>query len=380
MAGVLEPYHQKPGRRMIVAGGGTGGHLFPGIAVAQAFLARHPRNRVLFINAGRPLEVDVLARLGWPRQTIPIEGIKGRGIWRQVRAVMKTPWAIRRSWTMIKAFEPDVVLGVGGYSAGPVVTAAWLSGVPTALHEQNQLPGLTNRLLRRIVHRIYLTFEDKARRFDIRKTIVTGNPVRDEILALGALPKPAADPGVFNVLILGGSQGARAINQAMVAALPLLKGCTGLKVVHQTGIDDEPWVAGAYAQAGMAAKVQSFFNDMAGEYQRADLIVCRAGATTVAEITTVGRAALFIPFPFAADDHQTVNARSLVDAGAAEMITQKDLNGEVLARKIGAFADDRSRLAAMAAMARSLGRPEAALTIVNDLYALMERQSVDEEI
>jgi UDP-N-acetylglucosamine--N-acetylmuramyl-(pentapeptide) pyrophosphoryl-undecaprenol N-acetylglucosamine transferase len=372
MPGVLEPYNVGRGRRMIVAGGGTGGHLFPGIAVAQAFLARHHRNRVLFINAGRPLEVSVLDRLGWPHRAIPIEGIKGRGLWRQVRAMSKTPRAVWRSRDLINDFEPDVVLGVGGYSAGPVVAAAWMLGVPTALHEQNQLPGLTNRLLRRIVNRIYLSFEDDAHRFDTRKTVMTGNPVRDEILALGALPKPTGDPTAFNVLVLGGSQGARAINQAMAAALPLLKGCTGLNVVHQTGPEDEPWVARAYAEAGVVARVQAFFDDMAGQYQGAALIVCRAGATTVAEITAVGRAALFIPFPFAADDHQTGNARALVDAGAAEMIRQQDLSGELLAQKILGFARNRPQLVEMAGRARSLGRPEAALTIVNDIYALME--------
>lgn len=372
MASGLEPYNANGGRRMIIAGGGTGGHLFPGIAVAQLFLTRHHRNRVLFVNAGRPLEVDVLKRLGWPHATIPVEGIKGRGVWRQIKAVGKVPQAIWHSRTLIEEFKPDVVLGVGGYSAGPVVVAAWWMNIPSALHEQNQLPGLTNRLLRRIVHRIYLTFEDNARRFDPRKAIVTGNPVRDEILALGARVNPPTDAGAFHLLILGGSQGARAINEAMVAALPRLADCAGLQVVHQTGLEDEPMVARAYAQSGVKATVRAFFNDVAEHYQRADLIVCRAGATTVAEITAVGRAALFIPFPHAADDHQTGNALALVDAGAAEMVAQGDLDGAVLAEKIEGYVRDRERLATMAIRALTLGRPEAALTIVNDLYALME--------
>ncbi len=370
MPNVLEPGGASRGRKMIVAGGGTGGHLFPGIAVAQAFMARHHRNRVLFINAGRPFEREVLDRLGWRRETIPIEGIKGRGFLRQARAMFKVPLAVWRAGSLIKAYEPDVVFGVGGYSAGPVVLAAWMQGVRTAVHEQNQLPGLTNRLLRRIVDRIYLTFEDATGRFDAGKTLVTGNPVRDEILALGGQPKPTEDAAVFNVFILGGSQGAQAINQAMVAALPMLKDCTGLRVVHQTGPADETWVGQAYAKAGIAGVVQAFFEDVAGQYQRADLIVCRAGATTVAEITAVGRAALFVPFPFAADDHQTSNARALVEAGAAEMIAQQELSGEALAEKIKRFAQNRSQLTSMAIRARSLGRPEAALTIVHDLYAL----------
>lgn len=377
MSDAPKPYRATRGRRLIVAGGGTGGHLFPGIAVAQLFLTRHPRNRVLFINAGRPLEVNVLARLGWPHATIPVEGIKGRGLWRQLNALAKIPGALRQSRALIQDFEPDGVLGVGGYSAGPVVLAAWMLGVPTALHEQNRLPGLTNRLLRRVVDRIYLTFADDTHRFDPRKALVTGNPVRDEILALGAKPKPSADPATFHLLILGGSQGARAINDAMMAALPRLADCPGLQVVHQTGLEDEPAVARAYARAGIAATVRAFFNDMAEQYHRAHLIVCRAGATTVAEITAVGRAALFIPFPHAADDHQTGNARALVEAGAAEMVAQGDLNGDLLAERILDFVNQRQRLAEMAARALTLGRPEAALNIVNDLYQLMERSRAD---
>jgi UDP-N-acetylglucosamine--N-acetylmuramyl-(pentapeptide) pyrophosphoryl-undecaprenol N-acetylglucosamine transferase len=357
---------------MIVAGGGTGGHLFPGIAVAQAFRARHPRNHVLFVNAGRPLETDVLTRLGWPFETIRIEGLKGRGIWNQIRALFKLPWAIWRSRQIITSYSPDVVLGVGGYSAGPVVLAAWLSGIPTVLHEQNQLPGLTNRMLRRIVRRVYLSFADRSGRFAAGKTILTGNPVRDEILKLGAHAESPDKPEAFTVLILGGSQGAHAINQAMVEALPHIAGAPGLRVVHQTGREDEGYVSQAYAQAGTSAVVQAFFNDMAERYRQADVIVGRAGATTVAEITIVGRAAIFVPFPHAADDHQTSNAQALVEAGAAQMIRQADLNGTRLAEAIRALMHDREKRSAMAAKALTLGHPDAAQAIVLDIYRLLE--------
>ena len=375
MSSVPETYGTENSFRMIVAGGGTGGHLFPGIAIAQAFLARHSKNRVLFINAGRPLEVEVLSRLGWPHEVIPVEGLKGRGLWNQLQALIKTPKAISRSRRLIKAFDPHVVLGVGGYSAGPVVLTAWLLGVATVLHEQNQLPGLTNRLLRRIVDRIYLTFPDDAGRFDAAKTVVTGNPVRDEILVLGSAPK-THDDRRFTVLILGGSQGARAINQAMVEALPYLADRPQLVVVHQTGREEESQVAGAYKAAGVQANVQAFFNNVAEQYQQADLIICRAGATTVAEITTVGRAAIFVPYPFAADDHQTCNARALVDTGAAEMVHEAQLNGRILAEKIQYLMDHRSRLSDMAAKALSLGRPDATLAIISDLYKLIEGQAI----
>jgi UDP-N-acetylglucosamine--N-acetylmuramyl-(pentapeptide) pyrophosphoryl-undecaprenol N-acetylglucosamine transferase len=361
-----------PGYRLIVAGGGTGGHLFPGIAVAQAFMARNPNNRVLFVNAGRPLEIDVLSRLGWAYQMISIEGIKGRGLFRQISAAFKIPGAVWQSARIIKDFQADAVLGVGGYSAGPVVVAAWLKGVRTALHEQNQLPGLTNRLVRRIVDQIYLSFADSAQRFDPQKARITGNPVRDEIVILGSQPALGTDENAFTVLIIGGSQGAHAINEAIVEALPQLKTIPGLRLLHQTGLPDESRVRRAYADSGIPSTAQAFFNNMAECYRQADLVVCRAGATTVAEITAVGKAAVFVPFPFAADDHQTHNARALVAAGAARMIPQKDLDGRVMADVIKELAGNRESLVDMAANARTLGRPEAALSIVSNLYWLIE--------
>lgn len=364
------------GRRMVIAGGGTGGHLFPGIAVAQTFQARHIDNRVLFVNAGRPLEVQILSKLGWEYRTIPIEGIKGRSVWRQLGAAVMIPKAIWASVQVLQAFRPHMVLGVGGYAAGPVVAAAWWLGIASALHEQNQLPGITNRMLRRVVDRNFLSFEDTAGRFNPHKTIVSGNPVRDEILILGDRPAVSDDLEQFTLLVVGGSQGAHAINQAVSEALQQLKSLDRLSMIHQTGTADESWVRKAYAQAGVTATAQAFFDDMAQQYQKADLILCRAGATTVAEITAMGKAALFVPFPFAADDHQTRNAQALADAGAAEIIAQQDLTADLLAEKIIGYARDRSRLAQMAANARALGRPDAALTIVRELYQLLETHRI----
>lgn len=367
---------RQPGRRMVIAGGGTGGHLFPGIAVAQVFKAKHIDNRVLFINAGRPLEVQILSKLGWEFRTIPIEGIKGRSVWHQLGAAIMIPKAIWASVKALQAFRPHLVLGVGGYAAGPVVVAAWRLGIASALHEQNQLPGITNRILRRIVDRNFLSFEDAAGRFNPHKTIVSGNPVRDEILVLGNRSSVADDPRQFTILVVGGSQGAHAINQAVTEALQRLKAIDGLSMIHQTGTPDEAWVRKAYAQAGVTATVRAFFENMAQQYQKADLIICRAGATTVAEITVMGKAALFVPFPFAADDHQTRNARALSDAGAAEIIVQQDLTADLLTEKIIGFARDRSRLVQMAAKARTLGRPDAALTIVRELYQLLDTPGI----
>ena len=367
---------RQPGRRMVIAGGSTGGHLFPGIAVAQVFMARHIDNRVLFINAGRPMEVQVLSKLGWAYHTIAVEGIKGRSALRQLMAVTMIPRAIWSSLQTLKAFRPHLVLGVGGYAAGPVVTAAWWLGIASALHEQNQLPGITNRILSRMVDRNFLSFEDTQGRFCPHRTIVSGNPVRDEILILGDEPPASDDPQRFTVLVVGGSQGAHAINLAVTEALHQLKSLEGLSVIHQTGIQDEPWVRKAYQEAGISATAQAFFDNMAEQYQKADLIICRAGATTVAEITVMGKASLFVPFPFAADDHQTRNARALVDAQAAEIIDQKDLTADLLVQKIFDYAGNRSRLAQMAANARTLGKPEAALTIVRELYRLLDMPEI----
>lgn len=359
------------GFRLVVAGGGTGGHLFPGIAIAQVFKFRHPQNTVLFVNAGRPLETKVLSDLGWSQSAISIEGIKGRGRWAQIKAAFKVPGAVWSAYGILKRFKADVVLSVGGYSAGPVAAAATLCGITTVLHEQNQLPGVTNRILGRLVDRVYLSFEESRAYFDADKVKVSGNPVRDEILSLADQPIAPPDEKAFTVLIVGGSQGAHAINQAVVDALPELKKMDGLRFIHQTGPEDEAQIGQTYTQMGIDATVRSFFRDMAEQYKKADLIICRAGATTVAEITVVGKAAVFVPFPFAADDHQTQNAQALADAGAAEMIPQEALSGRAIAKLIKGYMENRVLLLDMAAKARALGRPEAARAIVDDIYRLL---------
>jgi UDP-N-acetylglucosamine--N-acetylmuramyl-(pentapeptide) pyrophosphoryl-undecaprenol N-acetylglucosamine transferase len=371
-----KPEHMEgaEGYRLVVGGGGTGGHLFPGIAVAQAFKARHPGNQVLFVNAGRPLEVDVLSRLGWPQESIAIEGIKGRGRWQQLKAACRIPGALWRAGRILHRFRADLVLGVGGYSAGPVVAAAGLLGIPSVLHEQNRLPGVTNRILGRLVDRIYLTFDESREYFNPEKIKVSGNPVRDEILALASVPVAEAersDERAFTVLVVGGSQGAQAINLAVAEALPYLKDVTALRFVHQTGERYARQVREAYERVGIEARVEAFFDDMASLYAQGDMIICRAGATTVAEVTVVGKAAVFVPFPFAADDHQTQNAMALANLGAAEMIRQEELNGRVLAKMIRGYMENRVLLTEMAAKARALGRPDAARVIVDDLYRLL---------
>jgi len=362
--------------RIVIAGGGTGGHLFPGIALAQEFMARNPTNRLLFVGTGKPFETTALSKAGFVHKGITSEGIKGRGILNQTKSILKIPRGILESVMILKQFRPDLVVGVGGYSAGPLVAGAWLLGIKIVLHEQNILPGITNRILSRLADRIYVSFDDIPAGFNPKKVLYTGNPVRREILQCATDQKAgeindSPQPRQFTILILGGSQGAHSINMAVLDAIDTIKDKAKFFLIHQTGLNDETRVKTQYERYGVSFKVQAFFNDMARQYQNADLVICRAGATTVAEIKAVGKGAIFIPFPFAADNHQVLNARSLENAGAAEMILEKDLNGNDLAERINFYASSPDMLRRMASRTKDLSRPDAAKAIVDDCYKLV---------
>jgi UDP-N-acetylglucosamine--N-acetylmuramyl-(pentapeptide) pyrophosphoryl-undecaprenol N-acetylglucosamine transferase len=362
--------------RIVIAGGGTGGHLFPGIAIAQEFKARDPNNKVLFVGTGKPFENSIITESGFNHKKITAEGIKGRGLARQVLSVSKIPVGIIKSMLILKRFRPDLVIGVGGYAAGPLVMSAWILGIHTALHEQNILMGITNRILSRLTDRIFVSFEDTPIEVNGHRVQVTGNPVRKEILKSAArrnanrADKPDKQH-LFTTLIIGGSQGAHGINLAMMEALKYLKEKEGFFFIHQTGPRDETMVKTAYRRQGISGQVQAFFTDMARQYQKADLVICRAGATTVAEVSAIGKGVVFIPFPYATDDHQVLNARTLTSAGAAEMIFQKDLSGRLLADRIEYLASNPEALEQMADRAEGLGRPEAAVVIVDECYKLV---------
>ena len=362
--------------RVVVAGGGTGGHLFPGIAIADEFMARNSETRVIFVSTGNRLEKAVLSKAGFELRSIQVAGIKGRGIWNQIKSVLKIPGAILTAMGLVKKFSPDLIVGLGSYSAGPVVMAAWMRRVPIAIHEQNILPGITNKILARFADRIYISFKNTQSRLNPLKVCWTGNPVRRELLeTAGGDPETAgheANQRKFTVLIIGGSQGAHRINTAMIEALEHLQNAERLHFVHQTGEADEASVREAYRKNPVSATVQSFFDDMAERYHQADLIICRAGATTVAEITALGKAAIFIPFPYAADNHQMLNAADLATDGAAEIIVEKDLNGDLLREKLEHYMHHRHALEDMAARARRHGNPEAAKNIVDDCYRLVK--------
>jgi len=360
--------------RIIIAGGGTGGHLFPAIAIAQEFMAKDPENKVIFVSTGNPFELSVLDKAGFMLEKITAEGIKGRGLLRQLRSMWKIPMGIFESMRIIKNFKPDLVMGVGSYAAGPVAIGAWLMRKKLILHEQNILPGITNRILSHFADRIYLSFKNTKANFNPGKVLYTGNPLRKEFMLKAKEKKNTAastQEHPFTVMIIGGSQGAHSINDAVINALEHFKEKYNLYFIHQTGKQDEAAVKKAYKDQGISCMVKSFFDDMPKQYQRSNLIICRAGATTVAELAAVGKGVIFIPFPFAADNHQVLNARTFTETGAAEMILQKDLTGRVLAKRIEYYASNKKALEVMAARAKSLGKPDAAKAIVEDCYKLI---------
>lgn len=373
-AGSGDPSRPRVSRplRIVIAGGGTGGHLFPGLAIAQEFMTRNKRNTIVFVSTGNALERSVLSETDFKLETITAEGIKGRGLWNQAKSALKIPRGIIESLRILKGYRPDLTIGLGSYSAGPVVVGAWLLGTKIALHEQNILPGITNRILARFADRIYVSFNDTKTRFKPHKVRLTGNPVRRELLNHHPGHEVIRGSKSFCVLIIGGSQGAHSINMTVIEALDHLRQKENLFFIHQTGSADEQMVSAAYQRRNIAAKVQSFFRQMAPLYKQADLIVCRAGATTVAEVTAMGKAVIFIPFPFATDDHQALNAGTLVREDAAEMILQKDLSAEVLSQKIDYYAAHPQALEVMATRAGQLGHPDAAIAIVDDCYRLVE--------
>ncbi len=355
--------------RLVIAGGGTGGHLFPGIAIAKEWLRRNPENKVLFVGTDREFEKKIVADSGFAHASITAAGIKGLGLFKKLRALGCVPQGVGQAAGILSRFRPHVVLGVGGYSSGPVAAAAWLRRVPVVLQEQNLLPGITNRMLARVAKRIYLSFGQTRLTGGKAKTVVTGNPVRDQFLS--GSPKKERPGKPFTILVSGGSQGAHGINTALCAALVHLKTPADLFFTHQTGTADRQVVETAYTQQGIQCNVQPFFADIAARYHAADLVICRAGATTVAEIAVLGKAVIFIPFPLAADNHQVLNARTLTDDGAALMIEEKDLTGKLLARWINHYFENPRELSRMAARAAAKGNPHAAGEIVDDIYELL---------
>lgn len=360
--------------RVLIAAGGTGGHIYPGIAVAKEILRRQPESEVRFVGTARGLENKLVPGAGFQLSIIESAGLKNVGLLARVRGLMILPRSLLEAGRLIKTFRPDIAIGAGGYVSGPVMMTAALLKVPTLVMESNALPGWTNRRLARFVDRAAVSF-DAALPYFGGRAIVTGNPVRREFFEI---PVRKRNPLEFSVLVFGGSQGARAINEAMIASLPLLEGLRNvLRITHQTGEADFESVRDAYSMAGWEGKanVTKYIDDMVAVVTNSDLMVCRAGATTTAELIAAGKASVMIPFPLAADDHQRKNAEALEAVGAARMILQRELSGERLAAEIAALAADPEQITKMENAAHGLARVNATAAVVDLIEELVEGRS-----
>ncbi|NNB85459.1 undecaprenyldiphospho-muramoylpentapeptide beta-N-acetylglucosaminyltransferase [Corallococcus exiguus] len=347
--------------KVLIAGGGTGGHLFPGIALAEEVVTRHPANEVVFVGTEKGLEARVVPKEGYPLELVKVQGLKGKGLIGLLKGLIALPMAFLASFRILSRHKPDVVVGVGGYASGPVVLAAWMMGIPTAIQEQNALPGFTNKVLGRIVKVVFTSFEEARNHFPEAKVQMIGNPIRKKLMDNYLRSSSAHEK--FSVLIFGGSLGARGLNNRVLEALDSLGDVKGqLDIVHQTGKLDLENVTKGYADKGFAdvAQVVEFIDDMSSAYAKADLVICRAGATSLAELTVCKKPSILVPFPHATDNHQEVNARALVDAGAAIMFRESELTGQKLAETLRGLMTDPAKLKQMAKKAGIFGRPAAA--------------------
>ncbi len=367
---------------IVFAAGGTGGHLYPAVALAREFVRQDPATRVLFVGTARGIESKVLAHEGFELAMIAAQPVMGRGLLQAAGALLSLPWGLRQSLVLLRQRRVSLVLGVGGYTSPPVLLAARLLGLPRAILEPNAYPGMANKVLGPIADAVFVTFRDAAKYFPAAKVRVTGMPVRRAFFedarpeASGLAPRASRPQGQRTLLVFGGSQGARAINDAMIGALPQWAAMRGqLAIVHQTGEADHARVQAAYHEAGVQAEVVPFLFEMPKTLCSADLVVSRAGAMTLAELAVCGKPAIVIPLPHAIYQHQAHNARVLADAGGAVVLPQQELTGERLAREVAALLRNPERLRVMGERSLELAKPDAAQVIVRECLALIERKA-----
>jgi UDP-N-acetylglucosamine--N-acetylmuramyl-(pentapeptide) pyrophosphoryl-undecaprenol N-acetylglucosamine transferase len=361
--------------RVLIAGGGTGGHVFPGLAVAEELKKRESTTEIMFVGTEHGIEARIVPREGFPIEFLRAEGFVGKSILKKIKATAKAILSIKDAYSILKTFVPDIVIGVGGYASGALVLIAHMKSVPTIIHEQNSVPGLTNRILGRFVDRICTTYQESLTFFPKHKTFLTGNPVRAKILK-GEKDSAARlfslEKDLFTVFVFGGSSGARSINRVIVNALNYMTDISEkIQFLHQTGNQDYESVRNAYRKAGFKGTVTPFIYQMAEAYAMADIVVSRAGATTLSEITALGKPSILIPYPFAAGKHQELNAMKLREMGAAFMISDKELNGETVAEYIRRIYEDDSVSADMQRASRGLGRRDACTKIVDIAESLL---------
>jgi UDP-N-acetylglucosamine--N-acetylmuramyl-(pentapeptide) pyrophosphoryl-undecaprenol N-acetylglucosamine transferase len=358
--------------KLLIAGGGTGGHVLAGVAIADSWRSRFgSEGTVLFVGAQGGLEEKLVPRSGYPLQLLQLGSLNRVSLKRKLKTFFQLPLSLFRSLAILLRERPQVVLGVGGYASGPVVLMARVLGwfhilrIQTGILEQNSVPGFTNRLLGRLVHSVFVAFPGMDTQFSGQKLVVSGNPIRSVMK-----PMPSAQRNPFTVFIFGGSQGALGVNSLVIEALPHLSDLKDqLRWIHQTGEKDYERVLENYRKNGVEARVEKFIFDMPAAYQAASLLICRAGSSTLSEIAAVGRAALLIPLPTAADNHQEENAKIFVNAGASVLLRQQDAKGSDLAQTIREFVLDSTRVEAMEKKVTQFFRPKAADEIVENLIA-----------
>ncbi len=363
---------QKNLKVMIVAGG-TGGHIFPGVAIAEEIKALHPEAGIVFAGTERGIESKILPELGWQLVTMSSMSIKDRGFAGKILALLKMPVSIVVAISVLLSQKPSLLIGVGGYAAGPLSVAAWILGVPMTIVEPNSVAGLSNRLIGRFAKKIFIAFEEARKWFKPSKILMTGTPVRKEVIALREKVSVGDEK---TVLVLGGSQGASSLNKAMTDAAPLFANCSKkIHILHHAGkYGEEDAIKAAYSRAGVSAEVVTFMSDVWDYYSRADLVVSRAGAATLAELSVIGLPAILIPYPFAADDHQRINAESLVKVGGAILIPDEGCSGERLGREICKIFEEEGRFGVMKSSMKDAGRPDAAHVVAEESLKLVDSE------
>ncbi len=364
--------------KIIIAGGGTGGHLFPGLALAEELRRRDRKTEVIFVGTERGIEARIIPREGYPIRFVRSEGFVGKSTFHKIKAAAKTILSVIDSYGILKAVKPDMVIGVGGYASGAIVLIAAMKSVPTMIHEQNSVPGLTNKMLGRVVKRVCVTYHESLSFFPLGKTFLTGNPIRLKIMKgdrEAACRLFSLDKELFTVFVFGGSSGARAINRVMVDSLNHLSDLKDkVQFLHQTGDKDFENIREAYRKAGVKGTVAPFIYQMSEAYAAADVVVSRAGATTLAEITALGKPAILIPYPYAAGRHQEFNAMKLGEMGAAHVMLENEMTGEGLAAKIRELYENEAARLEMAKASRGLGRPDACGRIADIALSLAKEQ------
>lgn len=352
--------------KIVIAGGGTGGHIFPAISIAEEFMRCSDDNEILFVGTNHGMEKDLIPALGFDLKIINSGGIIGKGFIYKLKSLISALGGVFASFRILRSFKPDIVLGVGGYVSGPTVLSAYLNFIPTAICEQNTVPGVTNRILSKFTRKIFVTFRDSINYFPENKVVVTGNPLRSGLLEkVSSSNKKCKE---FNVFIMGGSQGSANLNTVIPGALGN-SAIKNLKVVHQTGKNNMESVKKSYERLGIDAEVHTFIMDIAEYYRKSDLIISRSGAGAISEITAFGKASILVPYPYAAHNHQSLNARFMENAGASVVIGEELLTENYLTNKIDEILKE-NRLTLMSEASKKLAKPDAAKEIVEQLYSL----------